>query len=79
MNNLEAKIVNVDKKTVRALREGDYVQQEATAQQEGASAAAEETRGAYETNVKQVQAAANIKVQGATEADAGRTRRQATR
>eukprot|EP00965_Chrysotila_dentata_P036340 1210340-Pleurochrysis_carterae.AAC.1 len=43
------------------MRKRDYVQQEATAQQEGASAAAEEARGAYESNVKQVQAAANIK------------------
>eukprot|EP00965_Chrysotila_dentata_P138315 4574752-Pleurochrysis_carterae.AAC.1 len=30
-NNLEAKIVNLDKKTVRALRERDYVLQEAAA------------------------------------------------
>eukprot|EP00965_Chrysotila_dentata_P035790 1191035-Pleurochrysis_carterae.AAC.2 len=49
------------KKTVRALRERDHVQQEAAAQQEGASASAEEARGAYETNLKQQQASANVK------------------
>eukprot|EP00965_Chrysotila_dentata_P017932 596008-Pleurochrysis_carterae.AAC.1 len=58
---ISTEIVNLDKKTVRALREQDYVQQEAAAPQEGASAAAEEACGAYETSVKQVQAAANIK------------------
>eukprot|EP00965_Chrysotila_dentata_P224069 6193964-Pleurochrysis_carterae.AAC.1 len=61
INNIEAEIVNLDKKTVRALRERDYVQQVAAAQQEGASAAAEEARGAYETNLKQQQATANVK------------------
>eukprot|EP00965_Chrysotila_dentata_P139146 4601323-Pleurochrysis_carterae.AAC.1 len=55
-------MVNLDKKTLCALRGRDFVQQEAVAQQEGPSAsAAEEARGAYETNFKQVQAAANFK------------------
>eukprot|EP00965_Chrysotila_dentata_P113070 3735919-Pleurochrysis_carterae.AAC.3 len=59
--SLEAEIANLDQKTVRALRERDYVRQEAAAQQEGAAAAAEEARVSYESNIKQVQAAANIK------------------
>eukprot|EP00965_Chrysotila_dentata_P132687 4387448-Pleurochrysis_carterae.AAC.1 len=58
INNLEAEMINLDKKTVRALRERDYVRQEAAAQQEGATAAAEEARMSYESNIKQVQAAA---------------------
>eukprot|EP00965_Chrysotila_dentata_P077295 2552138-Pleurochrysis_carterae.AAC.1 len=49
INNLEAEIVHLDKKIVRALRERDYVGQEAAAQQEVAVAAAEEARGAYNT------------------------------
>eukprot|EP00965_Chrysotila_dentata_P047819 1586194-Pleurochrysis_carterae.AAC.2 len=61
INNIKAEIDNIDKETVRALRERDYVQQKAAAQQEGASAAAEEARGAYETNLKQQQANANVK------------------
>eukprot|EP00965_Chrysotila_dentata_P137370 4543950-Pleurochrysis_carterae.AAC.1 len=59
--NLVPEIVNLDKKTVRALRERDYVQQEAEAQQEGASAAAEEASGTYEPNLKQQQATASVK------------------
>eukprot|EP00965_Chrysotila_dentata_P175869 5805537-Pleurochrysis_carterae.AAC.1 len=60
-NNLEAEIINLDQKTVRALRERDYVRQEAAAQQEGdAAAAAEEAHVADESNFKQVQAAASV-------------------
>eukprot|EP00965_Chrysotila_dentata_P032200 1074093-Pleurochrysis_carterae.AAC.1 len=60
--NLEAEMVYLDKKTVRSLRERDYVLQvEAAAQKEGAAVAAEEARTAYETNLKQQQAAANVK------------------
>eukprot|EP00965_Chrysotila_dentata_P084284 2783420-Pleurochrysis_carterae.AAC.1 len=64
INILEAEIVELDKKPVRALRERDYVRQGAAAQQEGAAAAAEEARVSYENNIKQVQAAANIKYKG---------------
>eukprot|EP00965_Chrysotila_dentata_P201103 6180385-Pleurochrysis_carterae.AAC.1 len=59
-NNLKEEIISLDKKTVRALREGDAVRREAAAQKEGAAVAAEEARTAYETNLKQLQAAANI-------------------
>eukprot|EP00965_Chrysotila_dentata_P116632 3855361-Pleurochrysis_carterae.AAC.1 len=54
-------MVNLDKKTVRAQREQDYVLQEAAAQREGAAATAEEASTAYRTNLKQQQAAANVK------------------
>eukprot|EP00965_Chrysotila_dentata_P014331 474932-Pleurochrysis_carterae.AAC.1 len=59
--NLDTEIINLDKKTVRALQERCYVSQEAAAQQEVATAAAEEARMSYESNIKQVQAAANVK------------------
>eukprot|EP00965_Chrysotila_dentata_P062283 2063476-Pleurochrysis_carterae.AAC.1 len=61
VQNLEAEIVNFDKLTVRALREPDYVRHEAAAQHEEAAAAAEEARLSYASNIKQVQAAANVK------------------
>eukprot|EP00965_Chrysotila_dentata_P066586 2205202-Pleurochrysis_carterae.AAC.1 len=61
VHNLEAEIINLDKKSVRALRERNYVRQEAAAQQEGAPAAAEEARVSYESSIKQVQAAADVK------------------
>eukprot|EP00965_Chrysotila_dentata_P011884 390207-Pleurochrysis_carterae.AAC.1 len=37
LNNLKAEIVNLDQKTVRALRERDYALQEAAAHKEGAA------------------------------------------
>eukprot|EP00965_Chrysotila_dentata_P197637 6178306-Pleurochrysis_carterae.AAC.10 len=52
IKNLAAEVVDLDKKTVRALCDRDHVQEEAAAQLEGASASAGEARGDYETNLK---------------------------
>eukprot|EP00965_Chrysotila_dentata_P246860 6207406-Pleurochrysis_carterae.AAC.1 len=49
INNLEAEIVNFDKKTVRALRKRNCVLQEGAAQKKSAAVAAEEARTAYES------------------------------
>eukprot|EP00965_Chrysotila_dentata_P073860 2439690-Pleurochrysis_carterae.AAC.1 len=60
IDNLEAEIVHLDKKTVRSLGERDRVKQEAAAQQVGAAAATEEARGAYEIILRQQHATASV-------------------
>eukprot|EP00965_Chrysotila_dentata_P076371 2522451-Pleurochrysis_carterae.AAC.1 len=59
INNLQSAMIYIEK-TASALRERDYVIQEAASQKEGGAVAAEEVCTAYETNAKQLQAAASV-------------------